>query len=704
MVRTYIRKTQKGAGFAYTNEDLQRAIEDVKNGNKTTRGAALFYNIPRSTLKNYVLGTRGKGCTSQEGRGGGGVVSYLSAVEEEEIANCIRVMEKNGFGLSREELLDLVQAYIRQNKLQTRFKDQRPGTDWFIAFRKRHRLSIKKPQSIEHVRCDQINPWVIYDFFDKLTEIIRELKLEGKPSRIFNCDETSFCHDPSKTKIVGAIGVQSQRKTSSSGRENTTALLCCSADGRMLPLLCVFKGKYVMENWVDKDTATQTAVAATERGWMETTLFYNWFKDLFLKNIGEERPVLLIYDGHVTHISTNLIRLAQEKEVTIMKLPPHTTHLLQPLDVAVFRSLKSKWDKELCKWQRENPRKKIPKPEFINILTNVTQEISAHNIINGFKTTGIFDSEMGVPNKDAISVSVFKSGDLQRYKKTLSQNDPPLQLREDLTESAAIKDQENVAITSSAIKEQQNVATMSTAIVVKQNVVIASTSVSMQEDIPTAKEYHPEIELTNRKSFEDVLLNLLQKEPKHQKEIKRKRIVTNCEIITTSEYLKKKEEDEKQKEETLQRKKLKLSTKLRDMGRNKHNKKNCEKINDVSSEESDTYSLQESDNDLNFSATEDEDEMQSLQQGDYCVVKVFGKTANSFRLYVVKILEKLIRGYEIVFFKRHCETTKFIETSEHSFIRETDIVRKLSKPITSSSARYNNMISFSTDITDVTNI
>ncbi|KAF2891146.1 hypothetical protein ILUMI_15027 [Ignelater luminosus] len=56
-------------------------------------------------------------------------------------------------------------------------------------------------------------------------------------------------------------------------------------------------------------------------------------------------------DGHVTHISVELIKLAQENQVAIIKLPPHTTHVLQPLDVAVFKGLKTKWDQELCKCQ-----------------------------------------------------------------------------------------------------------------------------------------------------------------------------------------------------------------------------------------------------------------------------------------------------------------------------------------------------------------
>ncbi|KAJ8929433.1 hypothetical protein NQ314_017882 [Rhamnusium bicolor] len=148
-----------------------------------------------------------------------------------------------------------------------------PGVHWFIYFRQRHRLSLKKPQSIEHIICNQANPWTIYDFFDKLKQLIKKLKLEGKPGQIYNCDEKSFCHDPSKTKIVGAVGKRCQQKTASSGRENTPVLLCCSVAGGIFPLLCVFKRKYVMENWMDQEVPTQTAVSATERKWMETTLF-----------------------------------------------------------------------------------------------------------------------------------------------------------------------------------------------------------------------------------------------------------------------------------------------------------------------------------------------------------------------------------------------------------------------------------------------
>jgi hypothetical protein len=45
-------------------------------------------------------------------------------------------------------------------------------------------------------------------------------------------------------------------------------------------------------------------------------------------------------DGHGSHLTIELIDLARKHNVILYCLPPHLTHLLQPLDVAVFKSLK----------------------------------------------------------------------------------------------------------------------------------------------------------------------------------------------------------------------------------------------------------------------------------------------------------------------------------------------------------------------------
>lgn len=64
------------------------------------------------------------------------------------------------------------------------------------------------------------------------------------------------------------------------------------------------------------------------------------------------------------------------------------TDFLQPIDVALNKSLKDKWDDNLVKWQRANPTKLIPKNLFVAILNKVIKETSKSVTVNGFKKHG----------------------------------------------------------------------------------------------------------------------------------------------------------------------------------------------------------------------------------------------------------------------------------------------------------------------------
>lgn len=60
------------------------------------------------------------------------------------------------------------------------------------------------------------------------------------------------------------------------------------------------------------------------------------------------RPVLLIEDGHGSHIWLDIIKMARENDVHVLCLPSHCTRLLQPPRYRVFKSLKSHLNK-MCK-------------------------------------------------------------------------------------------------------------------------------------------------------------------------------------------------------------------------------------------------------------------------------------------------------------------------------------------------------------------
>ena len=78
----------------------------------------------------------------------------------------------------------------------------------------------------------------------------------------------------------------------------------------------------------------------SSNGWMDTELFEIWFKHHFLMHVPSCRPILLMMDGHSTHFQPSVVRMAAKEEVILFCLPPHSTHLTQPLDKGCFGPLK----------------------------------------------------------------------------------------------------------------------------------------------------------------------------------------------------------------------------------------------------------------------------------------------------------------------------------------------------------------------------
>ena len=65
-----------------------------------------------------------------------------------------------------------------------------------------------------------------------------------------------------------------------------------------------------------------------------------WLQKIVLKFVVPECPVFLLTDGHKSHINLDVIDACRENNIILFFLSPYTTHALQPLDVAVFKSLK----------------------------------------------------------------------------------------------------------------------------------------------------------------------------------------------------------------------------------------------------------------------------------------------------------------------------------------------------------------------------
>ena len=56
---------------------------------------------------------------------------------------------------------------------------------------------------------------------------------------------------------------------------------------------------------------------------------------------------MLILDGHASHLSTTAIEFSLASNIILLCLPPHATHILQPLDVGLFAPLASAYKKNI---------------------------------------------------------------------------------------------------------------------------------------------------------------------------------------------------------------------------------------------------------------------------------------------------------------------------------------------------------------------
>lgn len=629
MVRNYIRKK---AAPSYSKDDLKNAVREVKIGNLTLYRAAILYKIPKATLFTHVKDKRGKKSKT------GGRPCILPYDVELKMANGIKTLEKWGMGLSKNEVLQLIGRYVNENKIETPFKNGIPGNDYFIRFKRDFKLSQKKPQCVEVARKRSMDPFIIYDYFNLLKENIENVPA----SQIFNIDETSFCLDPSRVKVVGEKGKAAHRTTSGPGRENITVLLGGNAAGEKLPPLVVFKGKNIWDTWISKEEYPGMTYSATSNGWMETETFTNYFENNFLQNIGTEKPVILIYDGHASHISLPLVEKAVDNGVVIIKLPPHSSHLLQPMDLCVFKSLKLAWDTELIKWQRQNYGIRLPKAMFATIISKIWSQTNSEIISKGFEKAGIYPF-----NNQVIAVEKFDPEAYTRWcnKKNL-ENIPP---------------EDTAQLMPEAITEEQVDAA---SIVTVPNILALPSTSYDKTNLPH----------NNSTSFENLLLQQLKQKPNTAKP-GRKRVCTGSEVITSVEAI------SKMKEKLLEKTPKKNDKRI---------KKKLEVLEEETDEES-AEELQNSEDSIDDIDLEEEifeetlfeelldKDFDTLKIGDWIIAKF--ATKKSFIYYVgqITIIEPCL---EAKFARRSGLSSKFIwpNIQDVSLINKDEIHRYLPAP------------------------
>jgi hypothetical protein len=100
---------------------------------------------------------------------------------------------------------------------------------------------------------------------------------------------------------------------------------------------------------------------------------------------------LLVLDGHGSHVTMDFINYCDQNRILLVVLPPHSTHTLQPLDVAMFKPLAAAYSAELSEYlHRSHGLASITKGDFFPLFWKAWEaSFRESTILSSFRATGI---------------------------------------------------------------------------------------------------------------------------------------------------------------------------------------------------------------------------------------------------------------------------------------------------------------------------
>lgn len=350
--------------------------------------------------------------------------TVLDNEQEEELSRRIVRLAEVGYPLTNKILRKCVFTFCEENNLNHPFSTEKKmaGRSWIIGFLQRHpEISVRKAQSMNPARAQKLNKFIIKDYFDKLKTVLQELDLMDKPERIYNVDEKgcrlTLHHQQT---VLAKKGAKRVHLVAPEHGENVSIVACANASGVAIPPMVLFKGQRMKPEW--KDNLPHGSLALmTSKGSMNVQTFTIWLEHLAKYKL--EGKCLLIFDGASCHLDPSIVDVAERHDITLLCLPSNTTHELQPMDKAVFRSFEHHWDEQVLLFWTKYKDRALTKQRFGEIFSVVWDKaMTPANIKSGFSATGIFPYNPDAIPEVAFAPSIFTEEAFNEYPDSIQPN------------------------------------------------------------------------------------------------------------------------------------------------------------------------------------------------------------------------------------------------------------------------------------------
>jgi len=370
------------------------ALQALQNNTHLSiRRAAKSYQVPRTRLRRRLKGIPSISNISPKSR-------KLSDLEEQTIAEYILDLDSRGFPprlLSVEEMA---------NQLLAKREEQPVGKRWAFNFVKRHpQLQMRSFRKYDYKRAKCEDPALIRQWFLLVENTIAKYGIGSND--LYNFDETGFLMGiiGSGMVVTGAERRGNPKSIQPGSREWVTAIQAINAEGWAIPPFIIVAGQYHLATWYqDHNLPGDWAISTTQNGWTNDETGLEWLKHFDHhtgpRSVGQYR--LLVLDGHGSHHTTDFELYCKEHKIITLCMPPHSSHLLQPLDVSCFGPLKQAYGKQIEHLIRSSITH-ISKTEFLPAFyTAFKASLTEKNIKGGFRGAGLvpLDPEVVVSKLD----------------------------------------------------------------------------------------------------------------------------------------------------------------------------------------------------------------------------------------------------------------------------------------------------------------
>lgn len=233
-----------------------------------------------------------------------------------------------------------------------------PSSDYYYGLLKRisdSRFAVKFAAPLEEARY-MVTPEIISEHF----RLLRELEITKiDPELIINMDETgigqSKCGRTEHVKVIVPAGMK-ERPTCMVKKVShyVTSLAAVTASGKLLrPAFITRRGSDHPdgETLSYSDAESGPLRFSTPKAFVSRAVFTDYVRQVVIPYItsvrerlkSPEARAIIIFDGHKSHLLETMAALCADLNIVIYCLPPHSSHLLQPLDKGVFRRFKSQF-------------------------------------------------------------------------------------------------------------------------------------------------------------------------------------------------------------------------------------------------------------------------------------------------------------------------------------------------------------------------